>query len=1194
MALRKRLFLLLSAAVFPFFVHAQFTHKIKADSVRIYNDSCNAELILENSTRNVSGFLFNTGNGRTQFKKAVIKLNDSSFLIGADTLLIKSADISGTNNYVAKFTGTNQLRNSNIYDDGNYVGIGTATPGNYALDVAGLNGINVRGVTGGVTYTSRSGTGNSWVTYNNNGSLYFYNSGAEKVSFLSSGNVGIGTTADNGSKLQVEGGISQKNITSSLIKANSTGELVAAISGVDYATTGDAGFIHNDTSTTQSGGKGFRLGTGTKGFVDTVYTKQAYVGGLQVYGNADLSARPDKLSLNYYSQYELGDLLLPPGKTLYIQRYGDPVTIGSFGSLNDGTVTTINKLTSINDGALSWLDSYSFPSWTGSNNRMISVMTGGTGYLYTNNNLPMRIGMGGNVGIDKSPTTKLDVNGTGKFTDAIAAALYGGSNTGENLFLGSTSHTTKGKINIANTLYIDEVNGIAGINTSTPSYGLHVNKVRNTVGIASTGIANDQDVAFYAAGAIGPGNVYLLTDNIAAYGEVIASVKNTHSTYWAANASLQAIVNGASAGDPYVSLVVSGQQAWSAGIDNSDNDKFKIGPNSTPSDGTAAITIDVAGNTAFANAITAASFSGAGTGLTGIASALNIGGNAGTVTNGVYTTGNQTIGGQKTFSSNIITTGTGVLVAPSTSTSTALIHLLNGTDGFSIGKDNAAGDNFGLGAYAANIFVHGKHNLNISTNGTLLATFDTSGRYWSYAPIHNAATPYTTGGFSVLVKNNISQRYEIIGKETLQSFLDLGSMAFTSTGSYLPLSGGTMSGSIANTLTGSTAALDMTGATTSEKRVIHIGSTGTDYYQGIASSTGSSPVSGTTAYQAYFRNDRGFAFGNSTEFKYTIDAYGNNKWTGTGVFGWEPPVNYFNPYLAVSKASNDKVSIQVSNQELTPTAGAYYTSAAYGGSWYWGNGSSSSAYGNDWVLGYDISSSSNPPVIRIAPGSGNTSFNSTVTANSFIKSGGTSAQFLKADGSTDNAAYLPLTGGTITGGLWGTGASFSNTVFSKAGGNDDYAYIAYKNGSTSKLGAFYQNGTGDGSLLLFNTTADAVTVHLNGANGSASFDGTVTASGVPLTSDARLKNIISRSNSKDGIDMVSFKWKDTKKGTGLQYGYIAQEVQKKMPDAIFTNDKTGYLSVDYTQVHTVKIDQLEKKVKELEEIITKLMSELKK
>jgi len=56
--------------------------------------------------------------------------------------------------------------------------------------------------------------------------------------------------------------------------------------------------------------------------------------------------------------------------------------------------------------------------------------------------------------------------------------------------------------------------------------------------------------------------------------------------------------------------------------------------------------------------LTSTSFTGAGTGLTGTASSLSIGGNAATVTNGVYTTGTQSIGGVKTFTSDLNLSGT--------------------------------------------------------------------------------------------------------------------------------------------------------------------------------------------------------------------------------------------------------------------------------------------------------------------------------------------------------------------------------------------------------------------------------------------------------------------------------------------------------------------------------------------------------
>ena len=75
--------LFLICLVIPSF--AQFVYIIKADSVKITNcDS--AELIIENHTQGIPGFLFNTGNGRTQFRRALVALNDSTYLIGTDTL----------------------------------------------------------------------------------------------------------------------------------------------------------------------------------------------------------------------------------------------------------------------------------------------------------------------------------------------------------------------------------------------------------------------------------------------------------------------------------------------------------------------------------------------------------------------------------------------------------------------------------------------------------------------------------------------------------------------------------------------------------------------------------------------------------------------------------------------------------------------------------------------------------------------------------------------------------------------------------------------------------------------------------------------------------------------------------------------------------------------------------------------------
>lgn len=103
----KKILLLLTLSVIITDVYSQVIHKIKADSVLITNDACNAELNLENSTKHVKGFLYNKGNGRTEFRRS-LKLNDSTLIIGNDTLTVGNGNgwlLNGNINT----TGTNFL-----------------------------------------------------------------------------------------------------------------------------------------------------------------------------------------------------------------------------------------------------------------------------------------------------------------------------------------------------------------------------------------------------------------------------------------------------------------------------------------------------------------------------------------------------------------------------------------------------------------------------------------------------------------------------------------------------------------------------------------------------------------------------------------------------------------------------------------------------------------------------------------------------------------------------------------------------------------------------------------------------------------------------------------------------------------------------------------------------------------------------
>lgn len=69
---------------------AQYVYTIKADSVKITNTCDTAELIIENHSQSVPGFLYNRGRGRTEFRRPA-KLNDSTIVLGADTIVLGGA-----------------------------------------------------------------------------------------------------------------------------------------------------------------------------------------------------------------------------------------------------------------------------------------------------------------------------------------------------------------------------------------------------------------------------------------------------------------------------------------------------------------------------------------------------------------------------------------------------------------------------------------------------------------------------------------------------------------------------------------------------------------------------------------------------------------------------------------------------------------------------------------------------------------------------------------------------------------------------------------------------------------------------------------------------------------------------------------------------------------------------------------------
>jgi hypothetical protein len=80
----------------------------------------------------------------------------------------------------------------------------------------------------------------------------------------------------------------------------------------------------------------------------------------------------------------------------------------------------------------------------------------------------------------------------------------------------------------------------------------------------------------------------------------------------------------------------------------------------------------------------------------------------------------------------------------------------------------------------------------------------------------------------------------------------------------------------------------------------------------------------------------------------------------------------------------------------------------------------------------------------------------------------------------------------------------------------------------------------------------------------------------------RLKTLIETAPIVNNIR--SLKSKSYTKDGQFHIGYFAQEVQEIIPSAVITKND-GFLSVAYHEVHTAKIEYLENKIQELENLL---------
>lgn len=223
-----------------------------------------------------------------------------------------------------------------------------------------------------------------------------------------------------------------------------------------------------------------------------------------------------------------------------------------------------------------------------------------------------------------------------------------------------------------------------------------------------------------------------------------------------------------------------------------------------------------------------------------------------------------------------------------------------------------------------------------------------------------------------------------------------------------------------------------------------------------------------------------------------------------------------------------------------------------------------------------------------------------VFADSFVKDGGTSTQFLKADGSIDSNTYLTtasasatyepiINAGTSTqywkgNKTWATldtsvVTENTNLYFTTSRARTSLSFTAGSGGYNSSTGVITiptntnQLTNGAGYITGYSETDTLQSVTNRGNSTSQN----ITAAGFFNSSDMRLKELVDYQYNVSDIKPITYVWKDNS-DKRKKIGYSAQEVQKVLPEAV-KKDGTGMFSVDYIQILVAKVHALELKLK---------------
>lgn len=186
--------------------------------------------------------------------------------------------------------------------------------------------------------------------------------------------------------------------------------------------------------------------------------------------------------------------------------------------------------------------------------------------------------------------------------------------------------------------------------------------------------------------------------------------------------------------------------------------------------------------------------------------------------------------------------------------------------------------------------------------------------------------------------------------------------------------------------------------------------------------------------------------------------------------------------------------------------------------------------------------------------------------------------FACGGGNTASGPYSSAFGnGNTVSGSWSTAFGYQNTVsgqWAAALGrglkaSSDHSFVI---GAFNSSSAMFVVGNGASD----NDRRDIAVID---SGGNMTINGRLTQN-----SDKRLKTIIGKAPDLSGIRAVSYRWRqdvDGEKDKLQHIGYIAQDVEQAAPYLV-GEDANGYKTLDYIGLLCAKVDQLERKVAELE------------